>query len=469
MAELLQASRDDRRTFRSRCASRPCARPARPRRALPRDDLHGHVRTSCSGSVAGSLTLSDVLTVVFLVAVRVGTGSSTRDGRLTRTSAVALAFLLAFPLVYLIGFFNLETAQALAQWAKGMVKFVLHFVFLVAGVALLARRGERFYWCALGGVLRRPRAQRRSTASSSSARRGPGANLDAVVLSPITGGASRINIYGASAGAERLPPERAHRRPEPPRDRARRSRSSCCCRSTCGSSADTGCARRSPCCSASCSSSSSRRSRAAALLGLVCGAARARGAVPAACCVAPRSSCRSGLSSPSSVRSSSRGWTSSRPVLRSRVDTSRRGASTHFVVYDFIPDVLSPHPLLRARAEQLLRLLRVRHRPDELRAALVLRRADRRDGHRRRAPVRRVPRLPVPAARRGAEDRARARGRGRPARRARAAARVGADGRARRDDRRERLLPDDDLLLLLRLRDARARAADRVRAARDAT
>jgi O-antigen ligase len=32
-------------------------------------------------------------------------------------------------------------------------------------------------------------------------------------------------------------------------------------------------------------------------------------------------------------------------VLRSRVDTGGRGTSTHFVVYDFIPDVLSSNPL----------------------------------------------------------------------------------------------------------------------------
>ncbi len=32
-------------------------------------------------------------------------------------------------------------------------------------------------------------------------------------------------------------------------------------------------------------------------------------------------------------------------MLRSRVDTSARGTSTHFDVYGFIPDVLSSHPL----------------------------------------------------------------------------------------------------------------------------
>jgi O-antigen ligase len=32
-------------------------------------------------------------------------------------------------------------------------------------------------------------------------------------------------------------------------------------------------------------------------------------------------------------------------VLRSRVDTSASGTSTHFAVYDFIPDVLASNPL----------------------------------------------------------------------------------------------------------------------------
>ena len=64
------------------------------------------------------------------------------DARLTRTAAVAFGFLLAFALVYLVGFYALDTSQALAQWAKGMVKFVLRFGFLVTGVALL--RGARY-------------------------------------------------------------------------------------------------------------------------------------------------------------------------------------------------------------------------------------------------------------------------------------------------------------------------------------
>ncbi len=56
------------------------------------------------------------------------------------TVAMTSAFVLAFLVVYLIVFFNLETTQALTQWSKGMIKFLLHFMFLVCGLALLARR-----------------------------------------------------------------------------------------------------------------------------------------------------------------------------------------------------------------------------------------------------------------------------------------------------------------------------------------
>jgi hypothetical protein len=151
-------------------------------------------------SVGGDLALSDVLTALFLVAFAFSRVERL-DGRFTRSAAITFAFFLAFLAVYLLGFFNLETATALAQWAKGMVKFLLHFLFLFAAVALVARRGERYFWWALGvfcggivanalyGVLQLGVAQ------------ATGGNLDAAVLSPITGGASQINIYGAVQGA----------------------------------------------------------------------------------------------------------------------------------------------------------------------------------------------------------------------------------------------------------------------------
>jgi O-antigen ligase len=293
-------------------------------------------------SFGSDLSLSDVLTVLFLVAFALGR-IERLDGRFTRSAAVTFAFFLAFLAVYLLGFFNLETATSLTQWAKGMVKFSLHFLFVFAAVALVARRGERFYWWALTafcggmvfnalyGVLQLGVAQT------------TGANLDAAVLSPITGGASQINIYGAVEGANVYRPnaltgdpnhlaieilvpllvllpiylrlERGHRLRIPLMvtlmllfliELATISRSG--------------------------------------MLGLLCGLLvlvvpyrhlllRARLLLPLA---------GVGLAVALFVAQRADFF---QTVIKSRVDTSGKGTSTHFVVYEFIPQVLSQHPL----------------------------------------------------------------------------------------------------------------------------
>jgi O-antigen ligase len=146
-------------------------------------------------NVAGSLGIADVLTVLFLIAFAL-----TSRGVMPRTTAILLAFLAAFLLVYLAGFFNLDSKQGVDQFTKGMVKFVLHFLFLVASVTYLVQRGKRFYWRAVGwftaglvangvyGVLQLLAAR-------------AGSNLDHAVLSPLTGGASSINVYGQVEGS----------------------------------------------------------------------------------------------------------------------------------------------------------------------------------------------------------------------------------------------------------------------------
>ena len=63
-----------------------------------------------------------------------------------------LAIFAVLLVIYLVGFFNIETKQSLDQWGKGMVKFVLHFLFLAAGVAYLARRSVAFYWRAVAAL-----------------------------------------------------------------------------------------------------------------------------------------------------------------------------------------------------------------------------------------------------------------------------------------------------------------------------
>lgn len=151
--------------------------------------------------VAGTLSLSDVITAVFLVVFLVDRVER-RDAKLPKVAVVALGFFFAFLVVYLAGFFNLDTGQALAQWTKGMVKFLLHFLFLVAGAALIVRRGERYYWTTLaafcGGVV----VNALYAILQLSFAVTTGGNLDAAWLQPLTGGASQINVYGAIEGTK---------------------------------------------------------------------------------------------------------------------------------------------------------------------------------------------------------------------------------------------------------------------------
>ncbi len=147
-------------------------------------------------SFAGTVSLADVLAIGFLVAFAAGT----RRWRVPRTTAVLLGFLAVFLLVYLAGYFDLSDSDALAQWGKGLTKWLIHFAFLAAAVVWLSRRGQRYFWRTLGwfsagivvnaayGVLQLLDARR-------------GGNLDATLLSPLTGGASQINVYGAINGA----------------------------------------------------------------------------------------------------------------------------------------------------------------------------------------------------------------------------------------------------------------------------
>ena len=165
--------------------------------------------------------------------------------------------------------------------------------------------------------------------------------------SPLTGGASSINVYGAVNGDERLPAERAHRRPEPPRDHARACRSSSSRRSTCGSSADTGCrSRLGVAARASCSSSSSRRSRAAGIARAGRRLPRARSSRTGASSSRAGARARSPASRSSSLVDRLRGEPHYfETVFRSRMQTGGGSTSAHFGVYDFIPQILHPHPL----------------------------------------------------------------------------------------------------------------------------
>ena len=148
--------------------------------------------------VAGQIGVNDITTILFLLAFLAS--EREREEKFPRTSAVVLGFFAVFALVYLAGFWDLTTQQGLTQFWKGMVKFVIHWSFMVAAIAYLVRRGEAFYWRALAwftlgfvanslyGILQLGAAV-------------AGHNLDNLVLSPLTGGASNIEIFGVISGS----------------------------------------------------------------------------------------------------------------------------------------------------------------------------------------------------------------------------------------------------------------------------
>ena len=91
---------------------------------------------------AGDVTLEDILAAGF-VALFIVDRCLRRDWRMHRVALGLLAAMAALIVVYLAGYFALENSQQLSQYSKGMTKFVLHFVFLVAGTQHVIDRGER--------------------------------------------------------------------------------------------------------------------------------------------------------------------------------------------------------------------------------------------------------------------------------------------------------------------------------------
>jgi hypothetical protein len=145
-----------------------------------------------------SVSLADVVTLGYLASFAVDCLSA-RDLRGPRTALVTLGFTAAFLICDLAGYFNIDSAQGLNQFTKGMVKLVIHLLFLTAAVIHLNRRSQRFFWTALGafvvgtafnalyGIVQLVSAE-------------VGYSLDQHILNPLTGGASSINIYGAVEG-----------------------------------------------------------------------------------------------------------------------------------------------------------------------------------------------------------------------------------------------------------------------------
>ena len=146
--------------------------------------------------VGVSVALADLLAIGYLISFVVDIAHS-RDLRVPRTALVTLAFSAAFLVCYLVGFFNIDSAQGLTQFSKGMVKLVIHLLFLTAAVIHLSDRSQRFFWTALGAFI----VGMVTNAAYGIVQLGAaeaGFNIDKRLLDPLTrGAASSINIYGA--------------------------------------------------------------------------------------------------------------------------------------------------------------------------------------------------------------------------------------------------------------------------------
>jgi O-Antigen ligase len=148
------------------------------------------------------LYLSDIVVGFFVVAFLV-LRALRGDWRTPRTALILGCFFGAFLLVYLVGYFNLETSADRSQFTKGLAKVALHFAFLVAAVAHLARRSGRFYWQTLGAFVAGMALNAAYALLEYLYAMGGRGFLDPVLLGPLTGDRSEgISPFGVVAGVD---------------------------------------------------------------------------------------------------------------------------------------------------------------------------------------------------------------------------------------------------------------------------
>ena len=152
--------------------------------------------------LAGTIGLAGVLAVLFVVSFgleRFGAGAWPR--RVPWTVAIVLLFAAAFLVVYLVGFYSIESEQAAAQWAKGLARFAITFAFAAAGIAYLVWKPTRFYWWALGALCIGI-ALNAFYGIAQLAFAEAGRDLDQTLLGPLLGDARPINYYGSVDDAD---------------------------------------------------------------------------------------------------------------------------------------------------------------------------------------------------------------------------------------------------------------------------
>ena len=147
-----------------------------------------------SWNVAGSIGIADIFAIGFIVTFGIAEIQH-RDRRFVRTAFVVALFALLFLVVYLAGYFTLESGQAVQQYWKGFIKWGIHILFVLFGVIYLSRRTKRFYLQAIGFFTAGMVVNAIYAILQLLAARG-GTNLDNLFINKITGGSYAINVYG---------------------------------------------------------------------------------------------------------------------------------------------------------------------------------------------------------------------------------------------------------------------------------
>jgi O-Antigen ligase len=153
--------------------------------------------------VGGSDVYLSDLTVAAFLALFLVHRLVARDRSVPRTVVVLLAFLALLSVVYLVGYFNLETSADRSQFTKGLAKFALHFAFLACAVAHLARRSTHFYWQTLGAFVAGIALNAAYAVLEFLYAMGGRGFLDPLILGPITGDTSEgIARVGVVSGVD---------------------------------------------------------------------------------------------------------------------------------------------------------------------------------------------------------------------------------------------------------------------------
>ncbi|MGA0122506.1 MAG: O-antigen ligase family protein [Gaiellales bacterium] len=150
-----------------------------------------------SWEAAGRVTLVDLLMAAF-VGLFALDRLVRRDARLHPAAMVALGFALLLAAVHLAGYLGLDTNVAMAQWSKGFVKWALFALFLVCGVAHVARRGRELWWRLVGAFVAGVTLSAAYGLVQTTVRTATGVELDRVLLAPLFPGARVLgaNLYG---------------------------------------------------------------------------------------------------------------------------------------------------------------------------------------------------------------------------------------------------------------------------------